>query len=130
MRGAPTKQTFRQWKVKTLEIEDGETKRITKKILHDEYMKPYPFEIPERLFILIPTRLIYFIDIKCLNSVEGDSSNGENAEIRWIFLLFRRGSLLGGVPPKINICHSLGNVNTAQCDIKLRPKNLKKMNLS
>ena len=42
---------------------------------------------------------------------------------------FRHGSLRGGVyvgeySPKINICHSLGNVNTAQCDIKLRPKNL------
>ena len=53
MRGATPKQTFRQWKVKTLEIEDGETKRITKKILHDEYMKPYAFEMPERLFMLI-----------------------------------------------------------------------------
>ena len=105
MRGAPTKQTFRQWKVKTLEIEDGETKRITKKILHDEYMKPYPFEIPERLFILIPTRLIYFIDIKCLNCAKGDSVHGENAKIQWIFPHFRRGSLHGGVPPKITICH-------------------------
>ena len=40
--------TIRQWKETKLEIEDTEAKRIAKKILHDEYLKPYPFEIPER----------------------------------------------------------------------------------
>ena len=42
------------------------------------------------------------------------------------FSIFDAGVSAGEYPPKINICHSLGNVNTAQCDIKLKPKNLKK----
>ena len=47
----------------------------------------------------------------------------------FFFSIFDAGVYAGEYPPKINICHSLGNVNTAQCDIKLRPKNLKKNEL-
>ena len=65
MRGATPKQTFRQWKVKTLEIEDGETRRITKKILHDEYMKPYPFETPKRLLIFYNLCNPLNTDLRC-----------------------------------------------------------------
>lgn len=45
--GATGKLTIRQWKATKLEIQDDEAKRITKKILHDEYLKPYPFDVPK-----------------------------------------------------------------------------------
>lgn len=70
MSGATPKQTFRQWKVKTLEIEDGETRRITKKILHDEYMKPYPFETPKRM----ENFMVIEMEVKAANTDDANVS--------------------------------------------------------